>query len=103
MTKWLARKGLVRDADESNAPPELTPAEALTAAALARGTMDTVRDDDGTRTVDDDDAGGAAYAAQEKEAVTFERFNLHAAVSLRADDDVGRERLVSAARPPYST
>ena len=54
--------------------------------------MDTVRDDDGTRTVDDA-ADGAAYAAQEKEAVTFQRFNLHAAVSLRADDDVGRERL----------
>jgi hypothetical protein len=25
---WASRKGLVRDADESNAPPELTPAEA---------------------------------------------------------------------------
>lgn len=93
--KWLARKGLVRDADESNAPPELSPAEALTAAALARGTLHTVREDDGTPTRDDvdDDAQRAAYAAQEKQAVTFERFNLHAAVSLRADDDMGRERL----------
>ena len=80
----------------------MTPAEALTAAALARGTLDTVREDDGAHAADDN-ADSATYAAQEKEAVTHERFNLHAAVTLRADEDIGRERLCRyLARPPFA-
>jgi len=69
--RWLARKGLVRDADQSNALPELP----LPAEALVRDILHTVRIEDGTRTRDDVDAERAGYAAQEKQAVFFERFN----------------------------
>lgn len=44
VTKWLARKGFLREPDASNAPPEMTPTEAVTIEAMARGTLDTVRD-----------------------------------------------------------
>ncbi len=45
--KWLARHGLLRnpgDVDASNAPPELSSAEALTTAGMQRGTLVTVRE-----------------------------------------------------------
>ena len=44
--KWLARRGLLRhpdDADTSNDPPEVSPAEALATAGMQRGTLLTVR------------------------------------------------------------
>ena len=53
---WLARGGLLRNPDDagaSNAPPELSPAEALATAAMQRGSLVTVRESsDGAR--DDD-------------------------------------------------
>ena len=44
VVKWLERKGYVRDADESNAPLELSPIEALASAGTQRGTLVTVRE-----------------------------------------------------------
>ena len=99
VTKWLARKGFLREPDASNAPPEMTPTEAVTIEAMARGTLDTVRD------------GGDALASEKaaseppptSDAVTYERFNLHAAVALAAHDDLGRERLCRyLTRPPFA-
>ena len=66
---------------------------------MARGTLDTVRD------------GGDALASEKaaseppptRDAVTYERFNLHAAVALAAHDDLGRERLCRyLTRPPFA-
>ena len=49
--KWLSRRGRLRnpdDADASNAPPEVSPAEALATAGMQRGNLVTVRErDDG--------------------------------------------------------
>jgi len=51
------------------------------------------------RAEDDGDAGLSA----QQQAVTFQRFNLHAAVSLQAHDDLGRERLCRyLTRPPFA-
>ena len=49
--KWLSRRGLLRDPDaahDSNAPREVSPAEALATAGMQRGNLVTVRErDDG--------------------------------------------------------
>lgn len=41
----------------------------------------------------DNDAEHAPPSSRETDAVVYERFNLHATVSLAAEDDLGRERL----------
>jgi Putative transposase/Transposase zinc-binding domain len=91
--KWLKKRRLVRDDDDSHEPPALLPNEALTLAGMQRGTLVTLRH--GADDVNDDDAEAALPPppAPKTDAVVFERFNLHASVSLAADDDVGRERL----------
>ena len=93
--KWLARRGLLRnpdDADASNAPPELSSAEALTTAGMQRGTLLTVRES-GDSPREDDPAIASPPPPRVTDAVTHERFNLHASVHLHAHDDLGRERL----------
>jgi hypothetical protein len=101
--KWLARRGLLRgDADASNAPPSLSPAEALATAGMQRGTLLTVRESSDGATHDD-----AALAPlpppRVSDAVTHERFNLHASVCLDAHDHLGRERLCRyLSRPAFS-
>jgi hypothetical protein len=98
--KWLARRGLLRDPDASNDTPALSPAEAVATMGMQRGTLATVREDDGAPHEDED---AAALATRPTGAVTHERFNLHAAVTLRADDDTGRERLCRyLTRPAFS-
>ena len=102
--KWLARRGLLRNPDDagaSNAPPELSPAEALATAAMQRGSLVTVRESsDGAR---DDDPSLTPPPPKVSDAVTHERFNLHASVHLAANDDVGRERLCRYLnRPAFS-
>jgi hypothetical protein len=42
--KWLHRRRLIREPDESNAPAEMSPTEALTALGMQRGTLVTMRD-----------------------------------------------------------
>jgi hypothetical protein len=102
--KWLARHKLLRNPDDagaSNAPPELSPAEALATAGMQRGSLVTVRESsDGAG---DDDASFASPPPKVTDAVTHERFNLHASVHLAANDDVGRERLCRYLnRPAFS-
>ena len=58
LMKWLSRRGLLRDPDDahdSNAPREVSPAEALAAAGMQRGTLLTVRERDDR--ADEDDPG----------------------------------------------
>jgi hypothetical protein len=103
--KWLARRGLLRDADDagtSNAPPEVSPAEALATAGMQRGTLLTVRErDDGS--AEDDPTLAPPPPPRVTDAVTHERFNLHASVHLAAHDDLGRERLCRyLTRPAFS-
>src|SRR5262249_14385577 len=88
--KWLHRHRLIRDPDESNAPAKMSRVEVLTALGMQRGTLVTMRDGA-------ESAGDATSAVppppRPSDAVVYERFNLHASDPLRADDDVGRERL----------
>ena len=103
--KWLARRGLLRGAaevDASNAPPSPSPAEALALAGMQRGTLLTVRESSDSATQDD-----AALAPlpppRVTDAVTHERFNLHASVHLDAHDHLGRERLCRyLSRPAFA-
>ena len=68
---------------------------------MQRGSLVTVRESsDGAR---DDDPSLAPPPPKVSDAVTHERFNLHASVHLAANDDVGRERLCrSLNRPAFS-
>lgn len=90
---WLARGGLLRNPDDagaSNAPPELSPAEALATAAMQRGSLVTVRESsDGAR---DDDPSLAPPPPKVRDAVTHERIKFHASVHLAANDDVHMRR-----------
>ncbi len=95
--KWLKRKGYVREDLDSNETKPLSALEALSVLAMQRGTFETTRDagDDASR--DDDPPGKQGHV------VTHLGFNLHAGVTIAADDDVGRERLCRyGARPPFS-
>ena len=77
-----------------------TPIEALASAGTQRGTLVTVRESE-----DADTAYERASPAmpRDSDAVVHERFNLHAGVTLGADDDVGRERLCRyLMRPAFS-
>jgi hypothetical protein len=42
--KWLARRGLLRDADASNEAPSYSTGEAMTLAGMQRGTLETAKD-----------------------------------------------------------
>jgi hypothetical protein len=98
--KWLSRRGLLRaaDVDASNEARELSPAEALAGAGLARGTVVTTRDGG-----DIADEAASTPPPRETDAAVYERFNLHATVRLAANDDVGRERLCRyLTRPAFS-
>ena len=103
--KWLSRRGLLRnpdDADASNDPPEVSPAEALATAGMQRGTLLTVRES-GDGAAEDDPTLVAPPPPRVTDAVTHERFNLHASVHLAASDDLGRERLCRyLTRPAFS-
>lgn len=103
--KWLARHGMLRnpdDVDASNAPPEPSSAEALTTAGMQRGTLVTVRES-GDSAAEDDPAIAPPPPPRVTDAVTHERFNLHASVHLDAHDDLGRERLCRYLnRPAFS-
>jgi hypothetical protein len=98
--KWLARRGYLRP-DEDAPDATLSPAEALAAAGTQPGRLVTMREDGETDGETDGEAAPPARA--EGDAVSFERFNLHASVTLSAHDDVGRERLCRyLLRPAFS-
>jgi hypothetical protein len=70
---------------------------------MQRGTLVTVRDGVGDVNEDDAEAAQPPRPLPKTDAVVFERFNLHASVSLAADDDLGRERLCRyLSRPPFA-
>jgi Putative transposase len=98
---WLRKRGHAHakeDDHASNAAPELSFAETVAMLGAQRGTVENVKDDTG------EPEGPAEPAAPLRdEAVTRHGFNLHASVTIAADDDLGRERLCRyGLRPPFS-
>lgn len=100
VTTWLRKRGYAKEDDHaSNDTPDRTFAEMLAQVAAQRGTLENVKDDTG------ECEGPAEPAAPfpRDEAVTRHGFNLHASLTLAADDDLGRERLCRyGLRPPFS-
>ena len=97
--KWLRRRRWLSgpdDVDAPSAPREVSAAEALATAGMQRGTLHTVREH-GDASLEDEGAH-APPAPRVTDAVTHERFNLHASVHLDASDDLGRERLCRRTR-----
>ena len=86
---WLRKRGYANDDDHaSNDTPDRSFAEVLAQVATQRGTVENVKDDTG------ESEGPAEPAAPlVDEAVTRHGFNLHASLTIAADDDLGRERL----------
>ena len=94
--KWLKRKHYVREDIDSNEEAVLTPLEASTRLAMQRGTLETMRDSE----QDEDDETAPKMLG---DVVAHLGFNLHASVTIAAQDDQGRERLCRyGARPPFS-
>jgi hypothetical protein len=97
---WLRRRGYTKDEDDhaSNDTPDRTFAEALAQVATQRGTVENVKDDSG-----ESEGHADPGAPPVDEAVTRHGFNLHASLTITADDDLGRERLCRyGLRPPFS-
>jgi hypothetical protein len=96
---WLRKRGYAKEDDHaSNDTPERSFAEILAEVATQRGTLENVKDDTGEY------QGPAEPAAPLRdEAVTRHGFNLHASLTIAANDDLGRERLCRyGLRPPFS-
>jgi hypothetical protein len=96
---WLRKRGHAKDDDHaSNDTTDRTFAEVLAQLATQRGTVETVKDDTG------ETQGPAEPAAPlVDEAVTRHGFNMHASLTISAEDDLGRERLCRyGLRPPFS-
>jgi hypothetical protein len=89
VTTWLRKRGHAKDDDHaSDDAPHRTFAEVRALLATQRGILENVKDDTG------DSEGPAEPAASfVDEAVTRHGFNLHASLTIDADDDLGRERL----------
>ena len=99
--KWLRKKGYLRDdASDANVAPERTFEEALVLAAMQRGTLLKLAGDG------DNDANTdreARASGESGDAVAYQGFNLHAAVTIRQGDEVRRERLFRyGLRPPFA-
>jgi hypothetical protein len=105
LTVWLTKKRYLKsDAElyDSNETPQRSFEEMLAALATQRGTTEKLRD---SGEVDGEDASGpdAPRSPSAGDAVTRMGFNLHAAVTVAADDDMGRERLFRyGLRPPFA-
>ncbi len=64
---------------------------------MERGTLVTERS---VNTLDDEQTG---RQTRDRDAVTHDRFNVHASVTMAAEDDLGRERLCRyITRPPFA-
>ena len=96
---WLRKRGHAKEDDHaSNDTPERSFAEMLAQLATQRGLLENIEDDTG------EPEGPAEPAAPlGDEAVTRHGFDLHASLTLAAEDDLGRERLCRyGLRPPFS-
>jgi Putative transposase/Transposase zinc-binding domain len=98
---WLRNRGYAMEDDHaSNDTPDRSFAEVLAQVATQRGTLENVTDDTGES---EGPAEPAAPRVRVEEAVTRHGFNMHASVTIAADDDLGRERLCRyGLRPPFS-
>jgi hypothetical protein len=96
---WLRKRGHANDDDlASNDTKGRSFAEVLAQLATQRGIVENVKDDTG-----ESDGPAEPAAPLRDEAVTRHGFNLHASLTLAADDDLGRERLCRyGPRPPFS-
>lgn len=96
---WLRKRGHAKDDDHaSNDTPDRSFAEVLAHVATQRGTLENVKDDTGESEGPAEPAGPLV-----DEAVTRHGFNMHAGLTISADDDLGRERLCRyGLRPPFS-
>ena len=101
VTTWLRKRGHVKDDDHaSNDAKGRTFAEVLAQLATQRGVLENVKEDTGES---EGPAEPAAPFVDVDEAVTRHGFNLHASLTIDADDDLGRERLCRyGLRPPFS-
>ena len=97
VVKWLARRGLLREADASNEAPSYSAGEAMTLAGMQRGTLETAKD-----TGERAEHELAEPPPRVTDAAVHERFNLHASVHVPAHDDLARERARVVPRPPES-
>jgi len=88
--RWIHRRGL----DERTFPTANEAIDACAREATQRGLFDQLP----TAKLADDDEPFAG-----KHSIALDGFDLHAAVHIGSDDDVGRERLVRyCARPPFA-
>jgi len=96
VTAWLRKRGYANDDDD--APDSArTFEDVLARIGAQRGTVRTVSDDGAP------EPGGAHPAPVRDEAVKRQGFNLHASLTIAADDDLGRERLCRyGLRPAFS-
>jgi hypothetical protein len=97
---WLRKRGYLSpdDASDSNDSPNLSFAELLANIGTQRGTVENLKDATGER-----DSLNEPAATFMNDALTHLGFNLHASLTLRADDDRGRERLCRyGLRPPFA-
>ena len=96
---WLRKRGYAKNDDHtSNDTPDRSFAEVLAQLATQRGTLVNVKDDTG-----ESDGPAEPAAPLRDEAVTRHGFNMHASLTIGADDDLGRERLCRyGLRPPFS-
>ena len=96
---WLRKRGYAQESDHaSNDTPQRTFAEMLAELAAQRGTVENVKDDTGKY-----EGPSEPSAPLGDQAITRHGFNLHASLTLEADDDLGRERLCRyGLRPPFA-
>lgn len=97
---WLRKREHAKNDDDhaSNETPERSFAELLAILGTQRGTVENVKDDSS-----ECDGRAEPAAPLRDEAVTRSGFNLHASLTIAAEDDLGRERLCRyGLRPPLS-
>src|SRR5215468_723359 len=98
--RWLGRKGYIDQRaaeDRSNENPEPSALEACTQLALAGGAFLARPSPVG------DDPDADLDRRERRFSATCDGFDVHCAVRIEADDDVGRERLVRyCTRPPFA-
>jgi len=101
VSRWLARHGVVRDhAADGAAAAEPDALDACTNVALQPGLFDKLA---GAAPVRGNDSDHDEPAGLGRSSVALDGFNLHAAVTVGADDDRARERLARyCARPPFA-